>query len=178
MKGAVVGSAVKSGNRLICCCDCCQKFVRELGADETVLDKHGGTDIFQTSPASLRITQGEDQIRCLRLSEKGTYRWYASCCNTPIGNTAKPSLPFVGVIHSFIADKTYLEELVGSPRARVQTLHAYDLPEDAPKPVGFPLSITLGLIGKILKWKISGKGQPNPFFKDAATPIVEPAIKN
>ena len=99
VKGRVDGAAVKSGNRLICCCHDCQAFVESLGAGEDALDAHGGTDIFQTSPSSVKIEQGIDQIRCLKLTEKGTDRWYAGCCNTPIGNTRGAGLPFVGLIN-------------------------------------------------------------------------------
>jgi len=147
-----------------------------LGAEADVLDEHGGTDIFQTSPSSLTITQGMDQIGCLHLKENGTHRWYARCCNTPIGNTAKPSLPFVGIIHSFWADKEVWNETISAPRARVQTKHAYNLPEDAPAPVGFPIGVTLGLMWKILKWKLAGKGRPNPLFGVDGEPISKPEV--
>ncbi len=34
---------------------------------------------------------------------KGLMRWYASCCNTPIGNTmATSAMPFIGLIHACI----------------------------------------------------------------------------
>ena len=34
----------------------------------------------------------------MRLGPNGLYRWYATCCNAPFGNTLKsPKLPFVGI---------------------------------------------------------------------------------
>jgi Family of unknown function (DUF6151) len=46
----------------------------------------------------LRFTKGQDQIEGLRLTPKGLYRWYAKCCNTPVGNTRAPALPFVSML--------------------------------------------------------------------------------
>jgi hypothetical protein len=35
-----------------------------------------------------------DAMGCLRLSDKGVFRWYTDCCRTPIGNTAaSPRFP-------------------------------------------------------------------------------------
>ena len=39
-------------------------------------------------PKFMTMTQGADRLTFLRMTEKGPLRWYASCCNTPIGNTA------------------------------------------------------------------------------------------
>jgi Family of unknown function (DUF6151) len=52
-----------------------------------ILDVHGATDVIQTSPAQLTLTQGQEFLACMRLTEKGLLRWYAACCSTPIGNT-------------------------------------------------------------------------------------------
>jgi hypothetical protein len=90
------------GNRCICYCDDCQSFAYYLGRADAILDVHGGTDIFQTSPARLEITSGREHLACMRLRPKSNVvRWFASCCNTPIGNTpAAHAIPMVGVIHS------------------------------------------------------------------------------
>ena len=46
----------------------------------------------------LRSLQGQHRIVGLRLTPKGLFRWYASCCNTPVGNTLTPAIPFVGIV--------------------------------------------------------------------------------
>ena len=171
--GIVKDVTNSSGNRLICCCSDCQAFVSKLMPEDNILDAHGGTDIYQTSPASIEITTGREKIRYLRLTEKGTFRWYADCCKTPIGNTLGPKMPFVGLIHGFWAEKPRWEEVVGPPSARVQTKYALNLPADAPKPVGFPLGVTLKIMLKILGWKMFGKGKPNPFFDPKGRPLPE-----
>ncbi len=45
---------------------------------------------------------GMGAVQCLRLNNRGLYRWYIDCCRTPIGNTAGPRVPLIGVIHCFM----------------------------------------------------------------------------
>lgn len=178
VEGRVRASAVRSGNRLICYCHDCRAFAESLGAEEETLDAHGGSDIFQTSPASVEIEQGIDQVCCLRVTEKGPNRWFAGCCNTPIGNTLGPGLPFIGIVNSFWANKDLWNDLVGPPTARVQTKCAQRLPDEVIIPVGFPLRVTLKIAMKILIWKLSRKGHPHPFFHADGTPVAQPQSRD
>ena len=73
-----------------------------LQKQDVTLDAAGGTRIYQLPPANVQITGGQENLACLRLKEKGLIRWYAKCCNTPIGNTVSKSMPFIGLIHTFI----------------------------------------------------------------------------
>ena len=98
VRGVATDVSAGAGTRVVCYCDDCQEFANYLDRGNTVLDEHGGTDIFQLAPARVTITQGREHIRCLHLTNKGTFRWYAGCCNTPIGNTRDASFPFVGMI--------------------------------------------------------------------------------
>ena len=91
-------------NHCFCYCDDCQAFAHHLGRADDVLDAHGGTEITQMSPANVTFSAGADKIAAIRLTDKGLVRWYASCCNTPIGNTmAASGVPFIGVVQAFIA---------------------------------------------------------------------------
>jgi hypothetical protein len=101
-RGVLRGVAPGRGNRCICYCDDCQSFAHYLGRADEILDAHGGTDIFQTSPARLEITAGNERLACVRLRPRSNVvRWFASCCRTPIGNTpAEHRVPLVGVIRS------------------------------------------------------------------------------
>jgi hypothetical protein len=156
-----------SGLRLICYCRSYQAFARLLDRPD-VLDAAGGTDIFQMPPGRVEIVTGGDVVRCLQLSSK-VFRWYADCCRTPIGNTAGPRIPLVGLIHSFISrDTAGLDELFGAPRYGVY-------PESAtgPMPPNAPPSPSRTVIGMriarlLLGWWLRGLGRPNPFF-DAQT---------
>jgi uncharacterized protein DUF6151 len=98
-----IASAVSSstGGRVLCYCKDCQAFARFLERAD-VLDAAGGTDIFQMPPGRVNLTAGMDAVRCLRLSNRGVYRWYTDCCRTPIGNIAGPRVPLIGVIHCFM----------------------------------------------------------------------------
>ncbi len=91
-----------SGTRIMCCCDDCQSFAQYLNQESSVLDQYGGTDIFQMPISNIKITEGIEQISSIRLSAKGMYRWYTKCCNTPIGNSMGPGVPFIGIIHNFM----------------------------------------------------------------------------
>lgn len=86
------------GTRLRCYCSDCQAYAAALGA-ETMMDDKGGTELFQTLPSAVAITQGAEHLANLRLTPKGLLRWYAGCCKTPIANTLNgPGLPFVGMV--------------------------------------------------------------------------------
>ena len=62
------------GYRAICLCDDCQAYAHYLGHAATVLDKNGGTDVFPINPAELKITQGIENLKCLRLIPSGMFR--------------------------------------------------------------------------------------------------------
>jgi|GEM_PF-5060279 len=91
-------ASARTVNRLVCYCDDCQAFVHHLGRGD-LLDASGGTDIIQVAAGSLSFDRGTENITGLRLGPKGLFRWYASCCKTPVGNTVTPVLPLVGVPH-------------------------------------------------------------------------------
>jgi hypothetical protein len=158
-----------TGNHVFCYCEDCQAFARFLERTD-VLDAAGGTRIFQISPASVRITEGADQLLCLRLSEKGLFRWYAGCCNTPIGNTLGAKVPFVGLIAAFIdasgAGVTY-DELLGPSRGGFHGRSAVGGVPAGAHP-GVPLGALLRIARLMGSWWITGKGSPSPFF-DAKT---------
>ena len=45
--------------RIHCLCCDCQSFASYLGNEENILDEHGGTELFQTYPAYMEITEGQ-----------------------------------------------------------------------------------------------------------------------
>src|SRR5215469_16250853 len=99
--GRVRGFATKvarhGGFRFVCYCHDCQAFARFLERPD-MLDIAGGTDIFHMPTGRVKLTAGTDAVRCLTFSSK-VLRWYTHCCRTPIGNTAGPRFPVVGLIH-------------------------------------------------------------------------------
>lgn len=165
-----------SGNRVICYCDDCQAFANCLARSGDVLDEYGGTDIFQLTPSQIEITKGQEKIRCLRLSDKGMFRWYTECCKTPIGNTLSAVGPFVGMIHSFMGGKESRERDLGPVRGYSGTKFARgELPDEIRKR-GFPLKEVIRIVYKLVLWKIMGKNRPSPFFLADGTPVSEPSV--
>jgi hypothetical protein len=156
-----------TGCRVVCYCGDCQAFARFLTRPD-VLDAAGGTDIFQMPTGRLKFTAGTDAMRCLRLSNKGVFRWYTDCCRTPIGNTAGPRVPVVGVIHSFMdyeASGPSRDEVLGPPLCRIYERSAIGpLPPTAPPPPSFGVFIRRA--SKMLGWWVRGLGRPTPFFDD------------
>lgn len=163
VRGIVSGASARAVNRVVCYCDDCQAFVHQIGRAD-LLDPQGGTDIIQVAPASLTFVRGQDRIKGVRLSPKGLYRWYASCCNTPIGNTLSPSVPFVGIeAGAFDHGTQCASDLFGGPRGAI--FGKYALGEPPAASAGFNLALLLRALGKVVGWRVSGKAWPHPFFK-------------
>jgi hypothetical protein len=172
-----------SGFRFVCYCKDCQAFARFLDRAD-VLDAAGGTDIFQMSPWRVKLTAGADAVRCLRLRDKGVFRWYADCCRTPIANSAGPGFPVIGVIHSFmdqdflehLADGRSRDEALGRPLCRIYERSATGpLPPAAPSRPSFGMFARRG--SKLVGWWLLGLGRPNPFFDDHTNaPLSAPRV--
>ncbi|MCI5047969.1 MAG: DUF6151 family protein [Aquisalinus sp.] len=167
----------KNSNRAICHCDDCQAFARHLGGE--ALDDLGGTDIIQFSPAHLTFTSGLENLKCLRLTEKGLLRWYAGCCQTPIGNTMPtPALPFVGVIHSFfdLSAEQY-DDAFGPVTGHVFTKTATgDEAQIAALKKAGPTD-WFKLVRLLLTWKLKGDSKRHVFFdSETGEPIVRPHV--
>lgn len=181
VQGVAINITPNNGNRVVCCCSDCQEFAKVLERENDVLDEFGGTELYQTSQSQIKITQGVEHLRCLRLKPKGLLRWYTDCCNTPIGNALNAKMPFFGIVHSFMQTGEQREKSLGPVLAYIQTQDARKRPEppylDYPHHADkFPLGITLRIIIKMLSWKIRGMGKPTVFFDDNARPIVKPMI--
>ena len=159
-------------NRVICYCNSCQAFPERLGRGEDVLDAQGGSDIVQTSPRHLTFTQGRDYLACLRLTPKGPLRWYASCCNTPIGNTpANFRLSFVGLVHTCLGDREALDAAFGPPRMQVFTRFARGEPKPKQR-VSMPA--VAGFIWHMAAARATGGYKVNPFFRQSGEPVATP----
>jgi hypothetical protein len=176
--GALSGTAETKnayGYRAICLCVDCQAYAHYLKRAD-ILDANGGTDVIPFTPASLEITSGYENLRSLRLSPNGMYRWYAGCCNTPLGNTqAARFLPFVGVPRVVLEKKNSaesLEKYFGPVRAYLMGKQGLGtLPPGASK------TVSPGFLLRVLKFSILGiwrsERQPSPFFDANEKPKVE-----
>ena len=172
VRGVVADPSPRTVNRVVCYCDDCQAFAHRLGRAD-LLDAHGGTDIVQVAPNALSFTQGQGRIAGVRLTPKGLFRWYAACCNTPVGNTLTPAVPFVGIAAQvFDGGAPGADTAFGKPVGAILGKYAVG---EAPKgSTGFNLPLILRAIGKVLGWRLRGKAYPHPFFKPAGNEPIYP----
>jgi hypothetical protein len=181
VRGLAHGLSSRTGNRCICYCDDCQAFAHFLGRAEEILDSHGGTEVFQMSPARLELTSGRERLACMRLTPKGLFRWYADCCRTPIGNTAPTrQLPFVGLF-VFSMDRGQpprsLDAELGPVRARIQARFAVGRPEGPKVYDGAPLSMVAPIMARLVGWRLRGDHKRSPFFdNETGEPVVAPRV--
>ncbi len=171
VRGVAKDVSGKRGNRLICMCDDCQAYAHWLGRAGELLDAHGGTDIFQMTPQQLKITEGTDKIRCLRLTPKGLLRWHTDCCKTPVGNTlSSAKVAFVGIPHLFMdhgGDNPSRDDSLGPIRAKIQGRFCKgEMPADAFARA--PIGLILRFIKQLARGWLRGTQSPSPFF-DATT---------
>lgn len=174
VRGVAMNIKAKTGTRVMCCCYDCQSFAQFLEQEDNVLDRYGATEILQIPVSYVQITEGNEQIACVRLSQKGMYRWYVQCCNTPIGNTMKAGIPFIGLIHSFM-DNTSIKDVELSENL------GYLKVKFAKKAVPFDqhasqFSVMSKIIFNLIKWKIKGLDKSSTFFEDNGQPVVKPKI--
>jgi Family of unknown function (DUF6151) len=180
LRGAVRDASPRTGNRVVCYCDDCQAFAHFLRRADDILDQHGGTDIYQTSQGGVTFNAGANHLACVRLTSRGLHRWYAACCNTPIGNTLSSStIPFVGLILRCLVppgDDPSMDLTLGPARARAfrkfaqGSVSALAAGESMPR-----LMLRFGRL--VIQWRLRGDQRRSPFF-DArtGTPIVKPRV--
>ena len=175
--GTLKGVVRRGKGRGICYCRDCQAFARFLGRPAGILDASGGTDVVATLAGHVTIAEGHPALACMSLGPRGLLRWYARCCNTPIGNTLRDRrLPYVGLVHSCL-DSTgqNLDDAFGPARMRVNTASAIG----TPKPDATPLRAALAMarIGTALAAaRISGGYRRTPFFDASGEPVVQPTV--
>jgi len=155
------------------CCDC-QNFATHLGNSDKILNEYGGTELFQTHPAFMKITKGQEQISCIQLKDKGIYRWHTGCCNMPLGNTmTSAKAPFVGISVKLMQfeDQQEKDSYLGPITLKAFGKYAIgEMPEDA-YPT-FPRSFMPKILYFMLKGFIGKKYNPSPFFK-ANAPVAK-----
>lgn len=172
VQGVVTNASPQKVNRVVCYCDDCQAFLHQLGRAD-LLDAQGGTDIVQVAPASLTFTRGRDRIAGLRLTPKGLLRWHTTCCNTPVGNTLGPAIPFVGIVaQTFDDDAQCADGVFGAPIGAI--LGKYAIGKAPAGSTGINLRLLLRAITKVLGWRLRGRTWPHPFFDQQTREQIYP----
>ncbi len=164
----------QSADRALCYCKDCQAYARFLSGQLDMLNSQGGTEIIASLPRSVHFTAGKDRLACMSLSEKGLLRWYASCCNTAIGNTPRDSkMSYVGLVRTCLpGDETEMTNAFGPLKIALNTESAGGKVSSTPAATFFGvLKIIRNLIGS----RLTGKHKMTPFFRpNSNEPITAP----
>lgn len=161
------------GLRLACYCKDCQAYARFLGRSGDILDALGGTDVVAVHPQQLTFTAGQEQLACMSLSAQGLLRWYARCCNTPIGATSrKREVAHIGLVHNCLSAAAPLDAVFGPVRMRAATGNA----RQAPPPVagGGALATLPRFAWRLLRARLDGSYRRSPLFAGPDAAPVAP----
>ncbi len=156
-------AAPSKGSRVKCFCKHCQAYLHHLGHPD-ILDTQGGTEIFQTTPDNLDLSEASEHLACLRLTPKGVHRWYAACCNTPMFNSFGTSkFAFAGCMTAPAGEADF-----GPMVAEVQAPKGSDI-----RTYG-DLKLMRAFVGRHIRAKLSGRWRQNPFFDIAKNTPIKP----
>jgi hypothetical protein len=158
VRGKVTDASPRNVNHAICYCDDCQAYLHHLERAD-LLDAHGGTHIVQVAPSALTFDRGLDRVVGVRLSPKGLYRWYASCCKTPVGNTHGLAIPFVGIVAQAFERP---DDVFGKPAGGVMSKFAIGAPPEEMTKLN--LRLIAHAFRLFLGWRLGGKTWPHPFY--------------
>lgn len=169
-------SHTESVCRGVCYCKDCQAYAHFLGKADEILDEMGGSDVVATLPQHVTFTQGLEKLSCMSLSDKGMLRWYASCCNTPIGNTGRDyKVSHVGLLHNCLQDpSTRLDSAFGPVRMRVGMKSA----KGSPKAMAASTTVSiLRFMARLIRARLDGSYKNTAFFDpETGTPRVSPKV--
>jgi hypothetical protein len=162
LTGELIEPGPANGDHIVCHCIDCQNFARYLGASDRVLQKHGGTDLYQGRCAKMRLTKGTAKLACMHLTDKPTLRWYASCCRTPMFNTfSTGSMPY---LTTFVAncDPKQAETVLGPVIGHLSLPNKVDGMQGAPR-MSFG-KLMRRFFGRMIKDVVSGDRKRSALF--------------
>ena len=165
--------------RAVCYCKDCQAFARFLereGGAPDVLEDAGGTEVAASLPGAVHLTGGLEHLACMSLSPRGLYRWYASCCGTPVGNTPRdPKTAYVGMVRACLAaPAATLDRELGASHVVVETGSALSPVQSTPARTAWAV-VKIGTM--ILRARLGGGYRANPFFRPASNePLRQPRV--
>lgn len=169
VKGVVTELAPDTANRCICYCHDCRAFAHHLGRED-VLDVRGGVDIVQVARARVRVDEGVDQLRLLKLTPRGLHRWYVDCCKSPFANTL-PRVPFAGLSRATL-------DMSDAGLPDPDLIHGRSAVGGVPPGASGGLSLrAVARPGKLFAvWMARGLGHPTPLYDRSEHPRVEPIV--
>jgi hypothetical protein len=101
---------------------------------------------------------------------------FAGSCNSPVGNTLSPAVPFVGIVaQAFDIGAQHPDDVFGKPIGAIKGEYAIgDTPSGSK---GIKLSLMVRAIRMVLGWRLRGQTWPHPFFeRDTRAPIYPVSV--
>jgi len=127
---------------------------------------------LQARPAHVRIDAGREHIGCVRLSDKGMFRFYATCCQTALGNVmSSPSMPFVAISRRALEG----DDAVFPPVMGIMGKFAIGTPPPGTAASIAPMQAMQTMLF-VAKSALARAGKPHAYFDDAGAPIVPPRV--
>jgi hypothetical protein len=149
-------------NHLVCYCRDCRAFLRFVGKSEW-LTPGGGVALVHVAAGTVSFKKGFERLEGIRLSDKGLFRYFTSCCKTPFGVTMSEGMPLVA----------FSTRTVESLAPFCPPSPCYGKSAEPGAPVGIPSLVTpafgLKMVRLLATWKLTGKGRPHPYFQNGAS---------
>eukprot|EP00035_Acanthoeca_spectabilis_P025725 m.459614 g.459614 ORF g.459614 m.459614 type:complete len:235 (-) comp21791_c0_seq1:161-865(-) len=155
-----------------CACRDCVDFARwvanrSASATSFVDETSDSVNKIQFFRTDITITSGKEEVRACKLNAKAhLYRYYAACCNTPLGLSPElQAIPMVAMYRNLFdkADRAVFPEprnILFFPKTKKGSKPP---PGATPRNGMFVPSLMGPIIGRLLLGMILGKGQPDPF---------------
>lgn len=174
VRGTLRDVSPSTVQNLVCHCADCRTFLRHLGRADDLLTEHGGTEVVHSTPARMSLTEGTHHVGLIRLSPNGLLRFYATCCNTPLGAMLDdPQQAFVSIARCILPEDA--DAHLGAPvgvRARSAIGDRSTL--DAAANVPAWLMVRIGW--RLVKQRLQGQARPSPFHAADGTCIAEATV--
>lgn len=173
VSGIIEQANPREGDRVVCHCSDCRDLVRHLGQEDRILDPLGGTDLYQSRCARVKIHTGREKLACLHMTAGKTLRWYADCCNAPLFNSyANGRLPYVTTLLAN-TDAARRDAMLGEPLGHLFTDEATGDARHL-RTMSFN-ALMFRFFGRMLKDLVSGDRRRSALFDPASLkPIAAP----
>ena len=163
--GQITGTVPQGPGHIRCYCDSCRAAEIFLDQPDPGMD---GITVMRFPPDQVAFATGKDLLALMQVTPKGAYRWYASCCKTPMFSTASsPKLAYAALKGTAVVDPQDFGKQLG---------YVYKpLPGGKVRHKGMG-GMIMGVGTTVLSQLVTGKWKQSPFFDDDAKPIAQPEL--
>lgn len=163
--GQITGTIPRAAGHIRCYCDSCR--AAEIYLDQP--DTNGeGITVMRFAPQTVIFKAGQDKLALMQVTPKGAYRWYASCCKTPMFSTAtSPKLAYAALKGTAAVNRDDFGKELGfvyKPEPGGKVRH---------KGMG---GMITGVMGAALAALVTGNWRKSPFFDANGAPVAVPEL--